>query len=67
MMPLVTSIQSIFPAPTDLFDVIYNATAAFVHQHDVKKLFGPPWDPYAECIRSLLPSIAQEDLDEFLL
>ena len=67
MMPLVTSIQSIFPGPTDLFDIIYNAEAAYVQHSDVKQLLGTPWNLFVNCIPSFLREITQQDLDEFLL
>ena len=67
MMPLVTSIQSIFPVSKDLFDIIYNAEAAYVHHSDVKQLLGTPWNLFVNCIPSYLLEITQENLDEFLL
>ena len=48
MMPLVTSIQSIFPVFKDLFDIIYNATAAYVHHCHVMQLLGTSWDLFVD-------------------
>ena len=67
MMPLVTSIQSIFPVSKDLFHIIYNATAAYVHHCHVMQLIGTPWNLFVNCIPSFLLEITRQDLDEFLL
>ena len=48
MMPLVTSIQSIFQVSKHLFDIIYNATAAYVHHCHVMQLLGTSWDLFVD-------------------
>ena len=48
MMPWVTSIQSIFPVSKDLVDIIYNATAAYVHHCHVMQLLGTSWDLFVD-------------------